>query len=352
MLYMNTIVPSMRSTHSNTRSSKNLDEENRKKAVRRTNCKDVAQDVAGIVLSTLEQAATFAPVPYLQQAAGLAIGLIDMVQSTSDNKAAFKSLATDACGLVYAAANVWKDQDEKKDGKKIPRDLARHLEEMLETMRDIMKFAEMRAARGYLARFVSHKADSDKIQSYRVQLKEALDRFGMQSHITVRDAVARIQDQQDAILDAIKDRASTTEEDTSGSPHTASVRRSPPSPSSKKVEPGHQVTLTSQVPRTSPPSPASFTAFANITNNGSGTFNSINGDYVIDNSMTNNSSTNSGNITNVSTVNSNNTYSTGRNGWANRWGRNGVGDNVGLTKGQAMGMPVRSSGRRGRRLAA
>lgn len=40
----------------------------------------VAQDVAGIVLSTLQQAAELAPVPYLKEAAGLAVALFEMVQ--------------------------------------------------------------------------------------------------------------------------------------------------------------------------------------------------------------------------------------------------------------------------------
>ncbi|KAF7423019.1 hypothetical protein PC9H_011183 [Pleurotus ostreatus] len=335
----------MGSPHLNTRSSKSLDEENRKKAARRANYKDAAQDIAGIVLSTLEQAAAFAPVPYLQQAAGLAIGLVDMVQSTSDNKAAFTSLATDACGLVYTATNVWKDRDENRDGTKIPQDLVNHLEEVLRTMEDIMHFAEMRAARGFLARFLSHKADADGIRGYRVRLKDALDRFGMQSHITVRDAVARIQDQQDAILDALKDHTSTTEVDTNDSPHATSEERSP----SSKVASDRRVALpASPAPRPSPHTFSSFTAFANITNNGSGIFNSVNGDYVIHNSTANNSSVNSGNVLNVSTANSNNVYDTGRNGWPSRLGRNrkGIGDDVGITKTRAI--PVQNSGRRGR----
>ncbi|KAF9495933.1 hypothetical protein BDN71DRAFT_1506277 [Pleurotus eryngii] len=99
----------------------------------------------------------------------------------------------------------------------------------------------------------------------------------MQSHITIRDA----------------------------SPHTTSVENS----SSKKMSSDHHTTLpASPTPRTSPPTFSSFTAFANITNNGLGIFNSVNGDYVINNSTTNNPSVNSGNTLNVSTANSNNAY--------------------------------------------
>lgn len=44
----------------------------------------VAQDIAGIVLSTLQQAAELAPIPYLKEAAGLAVALFDMVQVKFD----------------------------------------------------------------------------------------------------------------------------------------------------------------------------------------------------------------------------------------------------------------------------
>ncbi|KAF4581613.1 hypothetical protein EYR38_002942 [Pleurotus pulmonarius] len=259
----------------------------------------VAQDIAGIVLSTLEQAARFAPVPYLQEAAGLAVALFEMVQTTTDNKSSFKALANDACGLVYTATNVWKDREADNDGKAIPQDLMDHLKELLDTMNDVMAFAKSRASRGIFARFVSHKADVGQIQGFRARLKDALDRFGvciqfqistslhqllnfsfqMQSHITVRDAVARIQDQQTAILAALQAHA-----------------------------PGEslQIAPSENTPPTLPHPSHSFTSFGNIVNNGEGTFNSINGNYVVNNSSTNTSSTNSRNITNISTTNSNN----------------------------------------------
>ncbi|KAG9227140.1 hypothetical protein CCMSSC00406_0004321 [Pleurotus cornucopiae] len=294
------------------------DEEN-KKAARRANYKDMTQDIAAIVISTLEQAALFAPIPYLQQAAGMAITLVDMVQTTSDNKPAFKALAADACGLVYTATNVWKDRG--KDGNKIPQDLENHLRELLKEMRDTMDFAEARAARGYLARFVSHKSDAERILSHRLRLKDALDRFGMQSHITVRDAVSRIQDQQDAILAALNRNSSMTDGTSSESPQTVLVKRSP---SSKGISHDHS-TLSTQAPRDPVPTPTSSTGFAHITNHCPGRSNVINGDYVVNNSTTNTSVTNSGNSANISTVNSNNIYDVGGSGWANRRGRKGKG---------------------------
>ena len=37
-------------------------------------------DISNIVLTTLNDAASMAPVPYLQQAAGLALGILNIVQ--------------------------------------------------------------------------------------------------------------------------------------------------------------------------------------------------------------------------------------------------------------------------------
>ncbi|KAL4258130.1 NACHT-NTPase and P-loop NTPases N-terminal domain-containing protein [Pleurotus pulmonarius] len=283
----------------------------------------VAQDIAGIVLSTLEQAARFAPVPYLQEAAGLAVALFEMVQTTTDNKSSFKALANDACGLVYTATNVWKDREADNDGKAIPQDLMDHLKELLDTMNDVMAFAKSRASRGIFARFVSHKADVGQIQGFRARLKDALDRFGMQSHITVRDAVARIQDQQTAILAALQAHA-----------------------------PGEslQIAPSENTPPTLPHPSHSFTSFGNIVNNGEGTFNSINGNYVVNNSSTNTSSTNSRNITNISTTNSNNRYDLGGIGRANGNTRNmGMGSGPGRSTSAGRRKAEHQPGQRGRR---
>lgn len=221
-------------------------------------------------------------------------------------------------------------------------------------MEDTVDFAKARAARGYLARFVSHKSDADRIQSHRSRLKDALDRFGvrinpayvwrldlsscrsqMQSHITVRDAVARIQDQQDAILAALKEHNSTTD-GTIKSPQIELVTRSP---SSKGTSHDHP-TLSTQAPRDPLPTPTSSTVFANVTNRGPGRSNFINGDYVVNNSMTNTSVTNSGNIANISTANSNNTYDVGGNRWANRRGRKRKGAG---TRTQSTVRPIQTS---------
>ncbi|KAL4261234.1 hypothetical protein AB1N83_011043 [Pleurotus pulmonarius] len=287
----------------------------------------VAEDVAGIVLSTLQQAARLAPLPYLKEAAELAVVLFDMVQTTSENKSAFKALANDACELVYTAMSVWKDREKDNGGKSIPRDLEDHLEELLGTMKNVTDFAKARASRGIFARLVSHKADAGRIQGYRAQIKDALDRFALQSHITVRDAMSRVQEQQAAILAALQAHVSLKEGESAQSASIGDIVVSDKSP--------NRMPHSSVLPR---PKPTHFTAFANITNNGSGTFNSINGNYIINNSTTSTSSSNSA----------------GGNGWAHGRGcdRKVVVIGAATRMVPAVTKSISSSGRRGRRRGA
>ncbi|KAF9077992.1 hypothetical protein BDP27DRAFT_1198173, partial [Rhodocollybia butyracea] len=60
----------------------------------------------GLILATLQDAASLAPVPYLGEAAGLAIGIWNAVQATKNTKSSFLSLGEDACSLVYTVTTT------------------------------------------------------------------------------------------------------------------------------------------------------------------------------------------------------------------------------------------------------
>ncbi|KAG6907612.1 hypothetical protein DXG01_008189 [Tephrocybe rancida] len=61
----------------------------------------VSLDASSVILSTLSNAAKLTPVPFLQNAADVALNIIQMVQDVKSNKDAFRQLADDACALVY-----------------------------------------------------------------------------------------------------------------------------------------------------------------------------------------------------------------------------------------------------------
>jgi len=92
------------------------------------NLRVLGRDVANIVLTTLRDAARISTIPYLSAAAALALGILDIIQGTQDNKDAFQRLADDACGLVYAAILYTKKAKDNATG--ISEDLLDHLREL------------------------------------------------------------------------------------------------------------------------------------------------------------------------------------------------------------------------------
>ncbi|KAF7423018.1 hypothetical protein PC9H_011182 [Pleurotus ostreatus] len=212
-----------------------------KKALRRENYKastassdrNSRQARAEDVLSTLEQAALLARVPNMQEAASLALSLLD-----SDSP--FKSLATDACDLVYAAMNSLKNRVNKGRALSGSQEMKNSLR-LIQTIKKANDFALGQASRGVVSNFVSRRRDAKIVQKYREELNRYSGLFGLQSHITIREAVSRIQGQSDAILEVLT---------TLGTP-----------PSNEALS-----NMSSLI-----------TAFGSIVNDGQGTFNSIDG---------------------------------------------------------------------------
>ncbi|KAJ8690978.1 hypothetical protein PTI98_010595 [Pleurotus ostreatus] len=181
-----------------------------KKALRRENYKastassdrNSRQARAEDVLSTLEQAALLARVPNMQEAASLALSLLDVIPSLRENKSAFKSLATDACDLVYAAMNSLKNRVNKGRALSGSQEMKNSLR-LIQTIKKANDFALGQASRGVVSNFVSRRRDAKIVQKYREELNRYSGLFGLQSHITIREAVSRIQGQSDAILEVL-----------------------------------------------------------------------------------------------------------------------------------------------------
>jgi hypothetical protein len=115
---------------------------------------NLALDTTDLVLTGVRDAARLAPIPYLKDAAGLALGIVNLIQvsslclgryhgvvleSTDDgqcsqdvrgNKGAFQRLASDACGLVYAilCRHTTADRSTATD---VTKDLLDNLQELL-----------------------------------------------------------------------------------------------------------------------------------------------------------------------------------------------------------------------------
>ncbi|KAJ4479695.1 hypothetical protein C8J55DRAFT_489337 [Lentinula edodes] len=259
------------------------DEKQTKNAKRRSGKEEFFPALSGatsLTLSALRDAAALAPIPYLGEAASLAIDIWDAVQSTRDTKASLKSLGSDAISLVYAVMatcdevlkrhrqqesaesavedtqklekensqvdeEVNKDRDpskpeQGKEEEKINPELRHNLERLCRlsfsnpslplnsTLTDIDAFARHVASRNAFIRFMTVRSDTGKVTEFQNKMKMALDLFTLQSNINLRQVTGRIEAQQTQVLQTLQSPVSPTSPTSEGANIFTSLSTPPP----------------------------------------------------------------------------------------------------------------------------
>ncbi|EDR07261.1 uncharacterized protein LACBIDRAFT_328103 [Laccaria bicolor S238N-H82] len=244
-------------------------------------------EISNIVLTTLNNAASMAPVPYLQQAAGLALGILNIVQGAKDNRDAFHKLAADTCELVYVVLCMYEEATKKGDDRGPSRKLVDDLQGLLGTISSIERFLRKEVSRGALFRLVRSKADLGKIQEYRDTLRRSLDLFGLQSNVAIREATSQLINQHEKILlELQRDREKKNSE-------AAGVSVPAPAAVDQENVPVAPAAPIPPIRKDESPKP-------------SVTVTHIGGDKVDSHSLSNVTNTNSGNVTITTTTDSNN----------------------------------------------
>ncbi|KAJ3992967.1 hypothetical protein F5050DRAFT_1714860 [Lentinula boryana] len=194
-----------------------------------------------LTLDALHSAAAFAPIPYLGEAAQLAMSIWDAVQTAQDTKVSLRALGSDAISLVYAVMTTCdevlkrntqkgsepviedapelkgsdgenkdkeeessKDPEQAKDEEKLNPELRRNLEGLCLTLADIEHFAKHVASRNIVLRFLTARSDAGKVVEFQNKMKMALDLFALQSNITLRQVTCRIETQQAQLLTTLQ----------------------------------------------------------------------------------------------------------------------------------------------------
>ncbi|KAJ3929345.1 MAG: hypothetical protein NXY57DRAFT_963708 [Lentinula lateritia] len=257
------------------------DEEQTKNAKRRSGKEEFFPALSGatsLTLSALRDAAALAPIPYLGEAASLAIDIWDAVQTTRDTKASLKSLGSDAISLVYAVmatcdevlkrhrqqesaestvedtqklenenSQVDEEVDKDKDPsnpeqtteeEKINPELRHNLERLCSTLTDIDAFARHVASRNAIIRFLTVRSDTGKVTEFQNKMKMALDLFTLQSNITLRQVTGRIEAQQTQVLQTLQSPVSPTSPTSEGA-NTLTFLSTPPTGESLHTLPGN-----------------------------------------------------------------------------------------------------------------
>ncbi|KAJ3791924.1 hypothetical protein GGU11DRAFT_750838 [Lentinula aff. detonsa] len=192
-----------------------------------------------LTLDALRSAAAFAPIPYLGEAAQLAMSIWDA--TTQDTKASLRALGSDAISLVYAVMTTCdevlkrntqkgsepviedapelkgsdgndkdkekdpsKDPEQAKDEEKLNPELRRNLEGLCLTLTDLEHFAKHVASRNVVLRFLTARSDAGKVVEFQNKMKMALDLFALQSNITLRQVTSRIETQQAQFLKTLR----------------------------------------------------------------------------------------------------------------------------------------------------
>ncbi|KAJ8080068.1 hypothetical protein PM082_016895 [Marasmius tenuissimus] len=276
-----------------------------------------AADISVSVLSALKEVSQAAGgLGYAGIAAAIALEIVNAAQGAKDNKDSFKHLASDACSLVLNIAEVCKEFEAEQE---ISPSLKRHLDMLEETLRQIRDYATKRADKAYWKRYISSRSDLDRIKEFRERLNQAVDLFGVQSHITVRESIARMATRQETIHEELKRKENDIPQRTSSEPVPALTETALPSPTlAKSNNPFLSGSTPSAAHARPTPSPqlsfndafGDFLTSSAVTS--SITVNNISGNSQV---VTNNNSKvrkNSGNVYNTTTVNSNNTFVGGR----------------------------------------
>ncbi|KAL0954497.1 hypothetical protein HGRIS_003463 [Hohenbuehelia grisea] len=151
-------------------------------------------DVSSTVLKTLHTVSQFAPVPYLQEAASVALDFLNMVQQTKGNTEAYRGIAEHACNLVYSVVDIWNT--EEKEGGSISEQFQTHMRLFVQTLNSVKDKAEKQMRRHPVKRFLSNTSDADFAQILRLDLQHAVHRLELQSTTKMRADIEHMRKTQ------------------------------------------------------------------------------------------------------------------------------------------------------------
>ncbi|KAF5383359.1 hypothetical protein D9757_008394 [Collybiopsis confluens] len=168
-------------------------------------------DLSDQVLRTVVGVAQFTPTPYLGSLAVVALSIFSAIQGARDNQDSLKQLAHIAITSVDTVNSTYKELQQQTptassstaepgtDSFSSDPTLNRHVAELLRILQKIDDWVKSLTSRNILRRVVASRSDLNFIQDFKDQIKQALDKFQLQSMITLRYSVSRMAAQQQAM---------------------------------------------------------------------------------------------------------------------------------------------------------
>ncbi|KAF8147692.1 hypothetical protein B0H34DRAFT_738837 [Crassisporium funariophilum] len=169
-----------------------------------SNWKASALDGSGVVLRVIKEAATLAPGTHLKEAVGVALAILDTYQAVIANQVDFKILIDDASSLIVA---IWNSYTSANDPESwLSPEKSSILVDLVETLNSIKDDLDLERNKGAFKSTVASKADVGKIIQYRHRINTAMQKFELQSSITIHQALEQVIAKLDAMFDQLKER--------------------------------------------------------------------------------------------------------------------------------------------------
>ncbi|KAF9477007.1 hypothetical protein BDN70DRAFT_881640 [Pholiota conissans] len=162
---------------------------------------------SGMTLLTLvQEAAQYAPIPYLQQAAGSVLLIVNTIATVKNNKEDFERLANDAVSIMAVIWRAYQISNRKEDWP--PRALRDVILNFKLTLESIVEFAEVRQSRKWITRAFQKSLDAQHIAEYRETLTVAVQTFQVASDLNVNEMLYEVLEKQNKLMDQMQANAS------------------------------------------------------------------------------------------------------------------------------------------------
>ncbi|KAJ3771383.1 hypothetical protein FB446DRAFT_704689 [Lentinula raphanica] len=125
----------------------------------------------------------------------VALSIFRTVQGAKDNQEGLGELAKTACELASSVLQTYNELHPSNTGSTTSQDrssfssdsaLNSHVEQLVETFTKIQDWITGMKSRKLVSKLLSYKSDLREIQQFRNQLRDAMDKFQLQSSITLR----------------------------------------------------------------------------------------------------------------------------------------------------------------------
>ncbi|KAF5312868.1 hypothetical protein D9619_002388 [Psilocybe cf. subviscida] len=153
---------------------------------------DLVLDNAAVILSALRKIGSGSSVPFLREAATVALRLVNLIKDVRDNSDAFRLLGLDAGKLVWTIATECERL--AHTGKAIPVSVQEHINGLVTNLHSIEKFIEGKMVRRKLQKIIAASSDKLEVSRYREVLRTALDSFAIQASIASQEALHHISE--------------------------------------------------------------------------------------------------------------------------------------------------------------